>query len=95
MTGRVLSTSTALRAIEVRNNEELVRAQSALLGERRIAWVRIAMIVTFALTQEGIARLLHRAPSFDLPRLIGVVLYVIFAVGAFVSMRSTRSSATR
>jgi adenylate cyclase len=54
------------------------------MGERRITWVRVAMFVTFAITQEGVARLLGRPPAFDLQRAVAVALYALFTLGSLV-----------
>jgi adenylate cyclase len=84
-----------VRALEARRNEELVRAHAALLGERRIAWVRIAMYATFALTQEVVGRLLGRAPAFDGPRTIGVILYGVFAFASLVALYRAQPNVRR
>lgn len=68
------------RLNEARRNEELVLAESALLGERRVAWVRLAMIALFAFTQDQMAPALGGEMQRDAVRLGSAGSYVVFAI---------------
>lgn len=84
--------TTVLRAQEAKRNEELVVAESALTGERRVAWVRVAMVVMFGLSQELVARVVFGQPSImKAPRIASVAFYIVFAISTLIALhRLTR-----
>src|SRR5262245_19320917 len=80
--------TTLLRQQETRRNEDLVLAESSLYGERRVAWVRAAMLLLFTASQSFVpGRRVHDAP---LPRLGGVALYLIFIAIMIYGLRRVR-----
>ena len=52
MTAQLSTKGTEIAALEARHNEELVRAEGALLGEKRAAIARLAMIALFAIVTQ-------------------------------------------
>jgi adenylate cyclase len=84
-------TGTALvREREARRNEDLVLAEHALIGERRVTVVRLAMIAVFTLDYEVITRLLGEPRVFDPWRMGAGLAYLVFALAMFVSLRRSR-----
>lgn len=68
-----------------RANEELVLAESSLRGERRVAWVRLALMALLSLSQGGIAHVTGEPlPPHDLPRVLAIVLYALFSIVALL-----------
>ncbi|MCP3162784.1 adenylate/guanylate cyclase domain-containing protein [Myxococcus qinghaiensis] len=68
-----------------RANEELVLAESSLRGERRVAWVRLALMALMSLSQGGIAHVTGEPlPPHDLPRVLAIVLYALFSIVALL-----------
>jgi adenylate cyclase len=90
-----LTKTTLLRLAEARRNEDQVLAESAILGERRVTWARLAMIAVFALSQEVLARALHRAFKFDWPRMTVIALYIVFAIVSVFALRRVRPAPRR
>jgi adenylate cyclase len=81
------SESTVARFELARVNQELVLAESALRGERMVSWVRLALWVLIVLSQGVIARVSGEQLPLDLPRMVGVLAYAVFTVGAVVFLR--------
>jgi adenylate cyclase len=80
--------TTVLRDQEAKRNEELVLAESALTGERRVAWVRVAMVVMFGLSQELVARIVFGQPAImKAPRVASVAFYIVFAISTLIALR--------
>ncbi len=72
---------TAIAAREAARNEELTIAAGALIGERRVAWARLAMVLMFGFATEIAPRLAGERPlPFSLIQ-IGLGLgYVAFSI---------------
>ncbi|WP_223746204.1 adenylate/guanylate cyclase domain-containing protein [Myxococcus faecalis] len=74
-----------------RANEELVLAESSLRGERRVAWVRLALMALLSVSQGGIAHVTGESlPPHDLQRVLAIVLYGLFSVLALVVLLRQR-----
>lgn len=74
-------TGTAVARLEqARINAELVIAESALLGERRVSEVRVVLCVLMTLSQVGVTQLFGEAVIKDPIRLAMVLLYQLFAI---------------
>lgn len=74
-----------------RANEELVLAESSLRGERRVAWVRLALMALLSLSQGGIAYVTGEPlPSHDLQRVLAIVLYALFSIVALLVLLRQR-----
>ncbi|NTX09251.1 adenylate/guanylate cyclase domain-containing protein [Myxococcus sp. CA051A] len=74
-----------------RANEELVLAESSLRGERRVAWVRLALMALLSLSQGGIAHVTGEPlPPHDFQRVLAIVLYGLFSVVALLVLRRQR-----
>ncbi|HEX8440277.1 adenylate/guanylate cyclase domain-containing protein [Archangium sp.] len=69
------SESTIARFEVSRANQEQVLAESALRGERVVAWVRLALVVMVMLSQGVIARMSHELQPRDPPRMGAVLIY--------------------
>ncbi len=79
--------TTLLRRAEARRNEQRVLAEAALIGERQVSVVRLAMIALFGVSQELFARAWGMYQRFD-PLRVGVLAaYIAGAVVIFFSMR--------
>ena len=57
-----------VRRIEARRHEDLVLAESALLGERRVAWVRAVLLLALGLSQGGVGRAAGESVELDAAR---------------------------
>ena len=66
--------ATAIAALEARRNEEWVLAEGAILGERRAAYARLAMIAMFGVLTRS------QASERQWPGLVVGTLYTVFAV---------------
>jgi adenylate cyclase len=94
--GRKPATGTAVTRLEqARLNAEMVIAESALLGERRISEVRVALCVLMALSQVGITRLFGEGLVHDPFRLATVLVYQLFAVSGLFIVRSRKPDPRR
>jgi adenylate cyclase len=88
-TRRKSKTGTAVARLEqARLNAEMVIAESALLGERRVSEARVALCVLMALSQVGITRLFGEGMIQDPFRLTVVLVYQVFAVSSVFIVRS-------
>ncbi|MFL5349064.1 MAG: adenylate/guanylate cyclase domain-containing protein [Hyalangium sp.] len=85
-TSRKPGTGTTVARFEAaaRDNEEQVLAVGALRGERRVGWVRLALIGLLALSQTGITRLFGEAMILDPIRMWVGRVYMAFAVATFI-----------
>jgi adenylate cyclase len=81
---------TGVASVEARRNEELVLAEAALIGERRVAQVRLAMFVVFMLSQEVIGPLFGQRLGFDGIKMFGIGIYLAFAITTFLVLRRQR-----
>lgn len=82
------ATGTAVTRLEqARHNAEMVVAESALLGERRVNAVRVALCVLLALSQLGVTRLFGEGFIHDPLRAALVTLYQLFAISAVFIVR--------
>jgi len=89
--GAMPRTGTALmREREARRNEDLVLAEHALIGERRVTIVRLAMIAVFTLNYEVVTRLLGEPRPVDPYRMAAGFAYLVFGLAMFLSLRRTR-----
>ncbi len=78
---RKRETGTAVARLEqARLNAEQVIAESALLGERRVSWVRFFLCVLMGVSQMGVAPLFGETVIKDPIRLAIVLLYQLFAI---------------
>lgn len=78
-----LTRGTQVAAIEASRNEAFVRAEGSLLGERRNAIARLAMIAMFAIvTQVG--------GHTDRAQFLVGFAYTLFAVGTLVAVRRVK-----
>jgi adenylate cyclase len=87
---RELTATTLLRLEEARRNEDLVLAESALYGERRVAWARLAMIALFAVSQEIFARAFGHHQTPDTQRVVAVALYIALAITTAIMVHRVR-----
>jgi len=82
------ATGTAVTRLEqARHNAEMVVAESALLGERRVSEVRVALCVLLALSQMGVTRLFGEEFIQDPVRAATVTVYQLFAVSSLFAVR--------
>jgi adenylate cyclase len=70
-----------------RANEEQVLAESSLQGERRVSTVRLVLIALFGVSQGLIGRVTGEVLP-DTARQVAIVLYALFALFAWVILRS-------
>jgi adenylate cyclase len=70
---------TEIAALEARRNEDQVLAEGALIGERRAAWARLAMIAMF-----GVISNLQGLTS--LPRTVIGAVYTALAIGTLYTL---------
>ncbi len=81
------SESTIARFEVSQANQEQVLAESALRGERVVAWVRLALLVLVALSQAVIARMSHELLPRDPPRMVAMLFYTGFTLFLVVYLR--------
>jgi adenylate cyclase len=84
--------ATAVAALEAERNEELTLAQGALLGERRAAIARLAMVVLFAFTVQVVPELEGRGQPFDPMRFAVGLGYTLFAIGHLIAVHRIRAT---
>jgi adenylate cyclase len=78
---------TEIAALEAQRNEAAVLAEGALLGERRAAWARLAMITMFGIvTSTG---------AFHLPSFLLGAAYTLFAVITILVTRRLKRPSLR
>ncbi|MCP3139181.1 adenylate/guanylate cyclase domain-containing protein [Pyxidicoccus xibeiensis] len=88
--------TTVARFAQRRANEVLVMAESSLKGERRVAIIRIVLVVLLTLSQMVIAQFFgDERPPFDLLRGFIIAAYASFAVGALIVLRFQQPHARR
>jgi adenylate cyclase len=88
-TSRNSETGTAVARLEqARLNAEMVIAESALLGERRVSEARVALCVLMTLSQVGITRLFGEGVVHDRLRLTIVLVYQLFAISTVFIVRT-------
>jgi adenylate cyclase len=96
-TSRKPGTETTVARFELaaRDNEEQVLAVGALRGERRVGWVRLALIALLALSQTGITRLFGEEIIHDPIRQWVGRVYMAFAVATFIYILRQKASPRR
>ncbi len=96
-TSRKPGTRTTVARFELaaRDNEEQVLAQGSLRGERRVGWVRLALIGLMALSQTGITRLFGEEIIRDPIRMWVGRVYMAFALAAFLGLLRQRATPRR
>lgn len=99
MLGRMPPSSTGTRVTDLarvlaRRNEQMVLAESALLGERRVAVVRLIMGAFFALSNEVVPRLQGNYGFDRITTLVGIS-YMIFASIALVKVTQSTPNPRR
>jgi adenylate cyclase len=80
---------TAIAALEAKRNEEQVLAEGALLGERRVAWIRLAMIAMFGI----ISNLRPMGTSFEM-KAFGFA-YTVLSIGTLIQVHRLRANPIR
>ncbi len=83
-----LTSVTRVARMEQRRNEEMVLSESAIMGERRVSWVRLIMVAMFGITSAVISPFLGYSPAHSPGRLAVVGAYVAFTIGAIVRLRT-------
>jgi adenylate cyclase len=81
------SESTIARFEVSKANQSQVLAESALHGERVVAWVRLALLVLVSLSQSLIAWMSHEQLPADMQRRGAVLLYASYTVFLAVFLR--------
>jgi adenylate cyclase len=76
------------RLEQARLNAELVVAESALVGERRVTEVRLALCLLMGLSQAGITQLFGEVFIKDPLRFTVVLVYLLFAITAVFIVRT-------
>jgi adenylate cyclase len=87
---RVLSPTTVHRLAESRRNEDMVLAESSLIGERRVSIVRLVMFIGFGVTQHFVAGSLGKADRTDVIKIAVLISYFLFTVGLLVRLRTMK-----
>jgi adenylate cyclase len=87
---RVLSPTTVDRLAEARRNEDLVLAESSLIGERRVSIVRLVMFASFGISQHFVASGLGTADRTDVIKTTVLISYFLFAVGLALRLRTRK-----
>jgi adenylate cyclase len=75
------------RAEDARRNADLVLAESSLAGEKRVSIARLAMMALFGVAREVIAPAYGVHFNPDRVRLIGVTMYLFYAIGTAIQIR--------
>jgi adenylate cyclase len=89
-------TGTAVARLEqARLNAEMVIAESALEGERRVTEVRVALCVMMGLSQVGVTQLFGEVLIKDPIRGGVVLLYQLFSIVAVFIVRTRKPDPTR
>ena len=86
---------TGVAAAEARHNEDVVLAEAALIGEKRVAVVRLALMALFGLSQEVIGPLFGKRLRFDMIKNAGIAAYLGFAVMTLLIVRRQRPNPHR
>lgn len=95
-TRRKPGTGTAVTRLEqARLNAEMVIAESALVGERRVSEARVALCVLMTVSQVVITRLSGEGLVHDPFRLAVVLVYQLFAVTGVFIVRSRKPDPRR
>lgn len=90
MTSRRQATrGTEIAALEAKRNEEQVLAEGALLGERRVAWARLAMIAMFGI----ISNARPGGTSFEM-KAFGLA-YLVISIGTLVVVHRLKANPVR
>ena len=89
MTAQQPTKGTEIAALEARRNEEQVRAEGALLGEKRAAIARFAMIALYA-----IVHMVRGGPRNWVQTGVGA-FYVLIAIGGLVMVYRLRRAESR
>jgi adenylate cyclase len=89
--------STVARFSQSRANEERVLAENSLRGERRVALIRLCVLVLMAVSQGVIAKLADEpyVPVMDLPRGLAIFGYGLFSAAAIVVLRHQKPAPNR
>jgi adenylate cyclase len=87
-------TATQIR-IEQDHADQLVRAQSALIGERAVAITRLALMLMLGLATGGIGHATGKALPQSPYRFTMVAFYLVMSVGAVVFTQRAKSSEPR
>ncbi len=80
------------RQEEQRHNAERVLSESAVLGERRVTFVRLAMFLLFGISTELVSPLFGEPLVPDTARNVAVVAYLVYTVGAIVTLQRVKPS---
>lgn len=80
---------TEIAALEARRNEEQVLAEGALIGERRVAWIRLAMIAMFGI----ISNLRPQGTSLEM-KAFGFA-YTLLSIGTLVQVHRLTANPIR
>ncbi|WP_163990691.1 adenylate/guanylate cyclase domain-containing protein [Pyxidicoccus caerfyrddinensis] len=89
--------TTVARFEQSRANEAVVLAESSLVGERRVSFLRLAVLALMAFTQGVVAELFAEPyrPVMDGERKLAIGAYALFAVIAFVVLRFQKPHANK
>lgn len=81
--------TTAARFAQRRANEDMVLAESSLVGERRVAVLRLIVLALTGFSQGVVGKLDFEPyqPVMDAARLWAIIGYGLFAISAFVVLR--------
>jgi adenylate cyclase len=84
--------TTVARFALARANERMVLAEGSLRGERRVALIRIAVLLLMAFSQGGIAQVANEPyrPVMDAARALAIGGYLVFALTAFLVLRADK-----
>jgi len=81
---------TAVAREEQQHNERMVIAEAALIGERRVSLVRLAMFALFGLSQQVVGPLFGARLRFDPYKMAAIGAYLFFAVATYVQVRRVK-----
>src|SRR5687767_10641592 len=84
--------STIFRAVDARRNEQMVRAENALAGERVVASVRLVMIVMVTFVQ--VTSRVGNNPVDEVRR-VAALVYAVAAIAAWFGVRNSPVSTRR
>ena len=88
---RTTTQATAVAALEAERNEVQTLAEGALLGERRAAIARLAMVAMFAFTVQVVPELEGRGRPFDPVRFAVGLGYTLLAIGHLIAVYRVRA----
>ncbi len=91
--GHTHTSATVMARLEQKRNEDLVLAESALQGERRVTVARLFMIGLFALSSAVLSPLLGERLPKTFARLGSVGAYTLFAIVQATLLRTRKPNA--